>query len=376
MKKTNKRITPDFVTELSMCEVFVFGSNLEGCHGGGAARIAYERFGAVWGQGVGPQGKSYAIPTMHGPISSIKPYVDDFIEYAKQHPYNRFLLTRIGCGIAGFKDKEMAPLFAEVLDIPNVSIPKEWLPIIIACPQKYKKERIQTPAVINEDVLKILCDQYKYSIGAGIGVSFPDIRIRYVIDEDKFGYACFGDFFFYGQNLYVFSTDDDWAEKHNQGVVLDYFKDECFGRGYAHKVIFGGVRTGYQDANKKNIYTGDVCRFCLGGNEYSLPLATIGSLDEPEYFKYAFALDNHCIFPEDCKNMTSIGTVLYQLDKEFSPEKLNERCARFADIYGLSHDTVEQRLTMSKYTPSFHVEPWKYTAMEELGVEYNWTKGK
>lgn len=79
MKKTNKRITPDFVTELSMCEVFVFGSNLEGCHGGGAARIAYERFGAVWGQGVGPQGKSYAIPTMHGPISSIKPYVDDLL---------------------------------------------------------------------------------------------------------------------------------------------------------------------------------------------------------------------------------------------------------------------------------------------------------
>lgn len=376
MKKINKRITPDFVTELSMCEVFVFGSNLEGCHGGGAARIAYERFGAVWGQGVGPQGKSYAIPTMHGPISSIKPYVDDFIEYAKQHPYNRFLLTRIGCGIAGFKDKEIAPLFAEVLDIPNVSIPKEWLPIIIACPQKYKKERTQTPAVINEDVLKILCDQYKYSIGAGFGVSFPDIRIRYVIDEDKFGYACFGDFFFYGQNLYVFSTDDDWAEKHNQGVVLDYFKDECLGRGYAHKVIFAGVRTNYHDANKKNIYTGDVCRFCLGCNEYSLPLSTIGSLDEPEYFKYAFALDNHCIFPEDCKNMTSIGTVLYQLDKESSPEKLNERCARFADIYGLSHYTVEQRLTMSKYTPSFHVEPWKYTAMEELGVEYNWTKGK
>lgn len=130
MKKANKRITPDFITELSMCEIFVFGSNLEGKHMGGAARIAYEKFGAIWGQGVGLQGKSYAIPTMHGPVSSIKPYVDEFLEFARLHPLNRFLITRIGCGIAGFKDTEIAPLFVDALNIPNVSLPKEWIPII------------------------------------------------------------------------------------------------------------------------------------------------------------------------------------------------------------------------------------------------------
>ena len=113
MEKVNKRIAPDFITELSMCEIFVFGSNLEGLHMGGAARIAYEKFGAIWGQGVGLQGKSYAIPTMHGPVSSIKPYVDEFLEFARLHPLNRFLLTRIGCGIAGFKDTEIAPLFVD-----------------------------------------------------------------------------------------------------------------------------------------------------------------------------------------------------------------------------------------------------------------------
>ena len=78
---------------------------------GGAARYAYDNFGAEWGNGVGPQGQCYAIPTMHGPLSDIKPYVDDFIEYARQHPMNRFLLTRIGCGIAGFKDKDMVKSF-------------------------------------------------------------------------------------------------------------------------------------------------------------------------------------------------------------------------------------------------------------------------
>ena len=124
MKKVNKKITPAFVTELSRCEIFVFGSNLAGHHGGGAARIAFDKFGAEWGNGVGPQGQSYAIPTMQGPVETIKPYVDDFIAYAKEHPLNRFLLTRVGCGIAGFTDEEIAPLFVEALNIPNISIPK------------------------------------------------------------------------------------------------------------------------------------------------------------------------------------------------------------------------------------------------------------
>lgn len=74
------RIIPERITELSMCEVFVFGSNLKGQHHGGAARMAYDRFGAEWGVGVDPTGKCYAIPTMHGGIEDIKPYVDDFVE--------------------------------------------------------------------------------------------------------------------------------------------------------------------------------------------------------------------------------------------------------------------------------------------------------
>lgn len=83
MQKIHKRLAPNQITELSQCEIFVFGSNLEGLHMGGAAHYAYDHFGAEWGNGVGPQGQCYAIPTMHGPLSDIKPYVDDFIEYAR-----------------------------------------------------------------------------------------------------------------------------------------------------------------------------------------------------------------------------------------------------------------------------------------------------
>lgn len=121
------RITPERITELSMCEIFVFGSNLAGQHHGGAARMAHDRFGAEWGVGVGPTGQCYAIPTMHGGVEDIKPYVDEFVEYVKKHPNNRFLVTRIGCGIAGFTDEEMAPLFKELKDTPNVCLPEDWL---------------------------------------------------------------------------------------------------------------------------------------------------------------------------------------------------------------------------------------------------------
>lgn len=124
MMKT--RFTQDFITELKENEIFVFGSNLQGMHGGGAARIAYERFGAIWGQGVGLQGQSYGIPTMHGGVDAIKPYVDEFIEFAKSHPEMIFLVTRIGCGIAGFRDEEIAPLFEKAIELENVCLPKSF----------------------------------------------------------------------------------------------------------------------------------------------------------------------------------------------------------------------------------------------------------
>ena len=126
--KTEKQpnFTPDFIESLLPNEIFVFGSNLAGQHGGGAARIAYEKFGAIYGQGVGLQGQSYAIPTMQGGVETIKPYVDEFINFAKEHPELHFYVTRIGCGIAGFRDEEIAPLFKEVVDLDNVSIPESF----------------------------------------------------------------------------------------------------------------------------------------------------------------------------------------------------------------------------------------------------------
>lgn len=117
------RVTPQRINSLKENEVFVFGSNLAGMHGGGAARAARLHFGAVMGQGVGIQGQSYAIPTMQGGVDTIRPYVNDFIAYARQHPDQHFLVTPIGCGIAGFEPEDIAPLFGAAREMKNISLP-------------------------------------------------------------------------------------------------------------------------------------------------------------------------------------------------------------------------------------------------------------
>lgn len=126
----NRDFTPNWIKQLKENEIFVFGSNLGGLHGGGAARAAMNHYGAVWGQGVGLQGQSYAIPTMHGGVDVIKPYVDEFVAFARQHPELRFLVTRIGCGIAGFAVEEIAPLFADAIDDENIILPEDFVKVI------------------------------------------------------------------------------------------------------------------------------------------------------------------------------------------------------------------------------------------------------
>lgn len=128
----NPNIASGKIDALEKDEIFVFGSNLAGRHLGGAAKAAHNRFGAQWGVGVGLTGQTYAIPTMQGGVETIKPYVDQFIEYAKEHQERKFLVTRIGCGIAGFKDEEIAPLFKRAAAVSNIYLPKQFYDIIVA----------------------------------------------------------------------------------------------------------------------------------------------------------------------------------------------------------------------------------------------------
>lgn len=132
------RVTPDNIEQVgpnpqeTKQEVFVFGSNLQGIHTKGAARFAIDRGLADEGQieGISKNGKAYAIPTQSNrqalSISEVKKYVDEFLQYAKQNPNHKFLVTKLGTGIAGFKVEEIAPLFTAAENITNIYLPQEF----------------------------------------------------------------------------------------------------------------------------------------------------------------------------------------------------------------------------------------------------------
>ncbi len=373
-----KHLTPDWVEILSSCEVFVFGSNLEGKHYGGAARTAYEKFGAEWGVGDGPTGRCYAIPTMHGGLDAIRPYVKKFIEYAKEHPMNRFLLTRVGCGIAGFKDIDMGQLFEDIIDVPNITWPKEWvssLGIGVTLGLKIPRGRDAAPLVVTDKNLKALCQKHLYEIGAGIDRFLPRVKIRYVEEQGKFGYKYLGDFFFFYDDFYVWDKDERWAEYHNQELVEEIFGDECVGRGYAHRVLFAGVETEFCDYKGEQIYTGDVIKI-EEKNAFDRYYAVGAFADEEGNGNYQFILDNHGFLLEDCRpnrfKMTRVGTVFFQLDPCDSIN-INEQVMKFNGW----RDTEEERkrkVFKAQYTPNFDQEEWKYDGLEILGVEFNWRK--
>ena len=114
--------------------IFVFGSNLAGRHGKGAAKVAKLQFGAVYGQGAGPMGQAYGIPTKGLklevlPLNDVRRHVEDFLQYATMNPELPFWVTRVGCGLAGYDDAEIAPLFAGAPS--NCSFASQWKPFIV-----------------------------------------------------------------------------------------------------------------------------------------------------------------------------------------------------------------------------------------------------
>lgn len=123
------RISPDWISSLGENDVFVFGSNIHGMHGGGAARYAYEHFGAEWGVGEGLTGRCYALPTMEG-AENFRQAVVRFTTCAQENPALRFLVTPVGCGIAGYAPEMVAPWFKEAAELENVYLPEDFWSII------------------------------------------------------------------------------------------------------------------------------------------------------------------------------------------------------------------------------------------------------
>ena len=364
MATSSNRISPKFIKELKPGEIFVFGSNLQGQHFGGAARIAHDKFGAEWGIGYGLTGNCFAIPTMHGGVEAIRPYVDKFIEYAKVHPEYTFLVTRIGCGIAGFKDEEMAPLFAKVENLPNVYVPQSWVEYIFT-----DTDNSGHDMVITDECFKALCHRYEYEIGAGICDRVPKILVRYVCNENEFGYTYLENcFLFFDDELYVWVDDEKWADDHNEDVVDAVFNSKCEGRGYAIRAIFAGIPTSYYDINCSEIYSGDVIEIDTGTQKIELALGIYNN-------EYCFMLDDRMLTLAECRKkeyrLKRVGTVFFQLDWSDDPMTIQE----FAIKFNNPKDTDQEhsdKVLMAKFTPSFEKDIWAYKGFEILGKHYQW----
>lgn len=210
------------------------------------------------------------------------------------------------------------------------------------------------------------------------GDGLDDICVRYVFDENKFGYAWAGDFFFIDDCMYVISDDEMFKECNNPD--MREIASEIFGKEYTReekyvaRVIFAGVRTPFKDDLGDWIYTGDV----ISANDGDIISGVCAfppfmeediRIDEPAL--YGLMLDNCMQRLIDCRNMKRLGTIFFCLDRESTTEISLEQ-----DIGGRAQHGVfdEQYLYCCKYTPSFYQEYWKYEGLEMLGVEYNWRK--
>ena len=171
--------TPDYIDMLLPRQIFVFGSNVLGYHTGGASGTARKRFGAVWGQAEGLQGQSYAIPVDYGKDvrkdDEVKVAVERFIAFAKEHTELFFFVTRVGCGIAGYHDDEMAPFFKEASELKNVCLPKSFVDALNGCGVKYDLERfLKAQEIVYPQALKEIKEGKKQS--HWIWYVFPQIK--------------------------------------------------------------------------------------------------------------------------------------------------------------------------------------------------------
>ena len=238
------------------------------------------------------------------------------------------------------------------------------------------RNKITPSTVITSARLKFLCNQYHQAICYGNRPScMPKIRIRYVEDKGKFGYAEFGDFFFFSDDLYVWRQEEEFADDHSKDVVDGFFNDKCTRQGYACRFLYAGADTNYVDSNGEHIFVGDVIEIIEGNCETQLALGYFPYFEHEE-MRYCFVLDNHSLSLEECvgrqdMRLTRIGTTYFQLDQNFETEDMNKKVQDFNGWHD-TNEEHEEKVLMSRYTPNFDQEPWKYHGLEILGAEFNW----
>jgi len=225
------KITPENIQDLKENEIFVFGSNLAGIHGGGAALLAKNKFGAKQGVGIGITGNCYALPTKDFniqtlPINSEKGYcIKQFVEYlllnCKNFINNHFLITEVGCGLAGYKPEQIAPLFSGFENLNNVSLPQTFIDIIY-------KSNVKTIRTYKMTDKNMKCRGFQYKLGIKYEMNQPISICNSGFHSCQTAQGCLSYYYNNGENrLFLCEIEVNGNEKFENGDNIEQFSKIC-----------------------------------------------------------------------------------------------------------------------------------------------------
>ena len=247
----------------------------------------------------------------------------------------------------------MVLFFLKTNNMTNVNLPKD--------------------AVFDEAMLHDLCNRDWYRISFG-SVAEWNVSIRYVLDENCFGYKPYGQFLVSEfspeeYDFYVFDTNEMWEEDHNESICDDFFHGQPHHIGYAHRVLFAGMRTAFKDDFGDDIYTGDIV-WADKNPELIFPVDKMLNSGEPALMKSY----NEAIPLKESKSLIRVGTVFNDLDWS-DPMSLCKRNVKFLyEAYGEKSNLprLKRMLTRAQITPSFMQNYEAYELMSQFGEKYGW----
>lgn len=240
-----------------------------------------------------------------------------------------------------------------------------------------KSVKNNTPTTaVSIDTLNMLCEKYHDEICRGVKPNYlPKIRLRYVEDQGKFGYAEFGDFILIADDLFVWRQESKFANDDNEDLKSLEFNDKCVRPGYMCRFLYAGVDTNVVDCNGEHIFEGDVLEITKCNNvECQFALSCIKDGSDTEI--YGFLLDNHFLSLDECLQnsdikLRRIGTAFFRLDWNLYTEGMLDIIRNFNGWRDTTEEH-EEKVFKAQYTPNFDQESWKYHAFEALEIEFDW----
>ena len=219
------------------------------------------------------------------------------------------------------------------------------------------------PEIVTEDNIAELCERFRDIIAEGDLRGAPEINVRYAVRDSMFHVASFGDYFFFGDIMYVVDKDKKWASYHDEFAAKAFFGEKHMKRGYVHAVAFCGIQVPFKDENGDAVFTGDICK-CYD-DIYRVVTAS-------KYEGYGFKGDNCMTLLENYQeSLHRVGTIFYELSLDEPLKNTWEHSSDIWSSWGQAED-IGVKLAKARITPSFMHGELDYFVISHINEEYDW----